>query len=99
MFDALDKVEELLKGKDYLVGDRLTEADVRLFVTIVSPELLVCVYLAEAGPQVRFDPVYHGHYKCNFRTIRDGYPAIDLYALSIFFWPILVSEVGHSLGG
>ena len=51
----------MLEGKDYLVGNQLTEADVRLFVTIV-----------------RFDPVYVGHFKCNLRTIRDGYPALDL---------------------
>ena len=36
VFDALDKVEMILTGKDYLVGDKLTEADVRLWVTIVS---------------------------------------------------------------
>ena len=35
VFDALDKVEKILTGKDYLVGDKLTEADVRLWVTIV----------------------------------------------------------------
>ena len=35
VFDALDKVEEILTGKDYLVEDKLTEADVRLWVTIV----------------------------------------------------------------
>ncbi len=39
VFDALDKVEKLLEGKDYLVGDRLTEADIRLWVTIVSTRL------------------------------------------------------------
>ncbi|KAG5642362.1 hypothetical protein DXG03_002959 [Asterophora parasitica] len=59
LFEALDKVEKLLVGKDYLVGDTLTEADIRLWVTII-----------------RFDPVYVGHFKCNIRTIRDGYPAI-----------------------
>ena len=35
LFDALDKVEVVLVGKDYLVGDQLTEADVKLYVTIV----------------------------------------------------------------
>ncbi|MBW0529348.1 hypothetical protein O181_069063 [Austropuccinia psidii MF-1] len=35
LFDALDRLEELLSGKQFLVGDRLTEADVRLFTTIV----------------------------------------------------------------
>ena len=35
VFDALDKVEKILTGKDYLIGDKLTEADVRLWVTIV----------------------------------------------------------------
>ena len=35
LFDALDKVEKLLTGRDFLVGDRLTEADIRLWVTIV----------------------------------------------------------------
>ena len=61
LFDSLDRLEKMLTGKEFLVGGRLTEADVRLFVTIV-----------------RFDPVYVGHFKCNLRTIRDGYPAIDL---------------------
>ena len=35
LFEALDRAEALLKDKTYLVGDRLTEADIRLFVTIV----------------------------------------------------------------
>ena len=35
LFQSLDRLEKMLEGKDYLVGDRLTEADVRLFVTIV----------------------------------------------------------------
>lgn len=35
VFEGLDRVESMLEGETYLVGDRLTEADVRLFVTIV----------------------------------------------------------------
>jgi putative glutathione S-transferase len=56
LFESLDRVEKLLDGKDYLVGNTLTEADIRLFPTII-----------------RFDPVYVGHFKCNLKTIRDGY--------------------------
>src|SRR5690606_4843070 len=35
LFDALDEVEEKLSKSRYLVGSRLTEADVRLFTTLV----------------------------------------------------------------
>src|SRR3546814_16957856 len=51
----------LLSPRDWLVGDRLTEADIRLFTTLV-----------------RFDPVYHGHFKCNLRRIAD-YPALHAF--------------------
>ena len=39
---------ERLARQRYLVGDTITEADIRLFTTLV-----------------RFDAVYHGHFKCN----------------------------------
>ncbi|KAF6760001.1 glutathione S-transferase [Ephemerocybe angulata] len=68
VFDSLDRLEKLLEGKDYIIGDRLTEADIRVWVTII-----------------RFDPVYVGHFKCNFRTIRDGYPAIDLWMRKLYW--------------
>lgn len=35
VFNTLDKLEAHLENHDYLVGDRLTEADWRLFVTLV----------------------------------------------------------------
>ena len=40
------QVEAILSKSRYLVGDRLTEADIRLFTTLV-----------------RFDTVYHTHFK------------------------------------
>ncbi|KAJ6567381.1 glutathione S-transferase [Mycena vulgaris] len=70
VFAGLDKVEKILTGKDYLIGGQLTEADIRLWVTII-----------------RFDPVYVGHFKCNFRTIRDGYPAINAW-MKALYWKI-----------
>jgi len=36
VFDGLDKVEKILSENEYLVGGKLTEADVRLWVTTVS---------------------------------------------------------------
>jgi putative glutathione S-transferase len=36
VFETLDKLEFMLTGKDYLVGDRLTEADIHLWVTLAS---------------------------------------------------------------
>ncbi|MGB7369854.1 glutathione S-transferase family protein [Erythrobacter sp.] len=35
LFDTLDELEERLEGKDWLVGDRLTEADIRLWTTLI----------------------------------------------------------------
>jgi glutathionyl-hydroquinone reductase len=41
LFQALDKLEAHLKDREYLVGERLTEADIRLFTTLVRFD---CVY-------------------------------------------------------
>ncbi|PBK68942.1 glutathione S-transferase [Armillaria solidipes] len=68
LFESLDKVEKLLTGKDYIIGNQLTECDIRLWVTII-----------------RFDPVYVGHFKCNIRTIRDGYPAINKWMKKLYW--------------
>ncbi len=35
LFDSLDRVEEILARSRYLTGDELTEADIRLFTTLV----------------------------------------------------------------
>ena len=79
MFEGLDKVEKILEGNDYLVGGRLTEADVRLFVTIVSSSRLSVFSSKTHLLEIRFDPVYVGHFKCDIKTIRNDYPAIHKY--------------------
>ncbi|MCH8914072.1 MAG: glutathione S-transferase family protein [Planctomycetes bacterium] len=54
LFATLDALDARLARQRYLCGDRLTEADWRLFTTLL-----------------RFDPVYHGHFKCNLRRLVD----------------------------
>lgn len=39
VFDSLDWIDRRLDNQDYLVGDRLTEADVRAFVTLIRFDL------------------------------------------------------------
>jgi len=40
LFTTLDKLEERLKGERYLVGDRLTEADIRLITTLLRFDIV-----------------------------------------------------------
>lgn len=35
VFNGLDKLEKLLEGKEYIVGNQLTEVDIRTWVTAV----------------------------------------------------------------
>jgi putative glutathione S-transferase len=69
LWDAMDWLEDRLTGQRYLVGDTITEADVRLFTTLA-----------------RFDPVYHGHFKCNRNKLSEM-PALWAYARDLFQTP------------
>ena len=69
LFDRLDGLSSRLQGQRYLVGDTITEADVRLFTTLA-----------------RFDPVYHGHFKCNRQKLTEM-PVLWAYARDLFQTP------------
>jgi putative glutathione S-transferase len=69
LFAALDRLSERLERQRYLVGDTITEADVRLFTTLM-----------------RFDAVYHGHFKCN-RSKLTEMPVLWAYARDLFQTP------------
>lgn len=75
LFDALDRLEARLTERRYLAGEWLTEADIRLFTTLV-----------------RFDAVYHGHFKCNLRRIED-YPNLSHYLRELYQWPGVAETV------
>lgn len=75
LFAGLDRAQEILSRQTYLCGDVLTEADVRLFTTLI-----------------RFDAVYHTHFKCNRKLIAQ-YPALHRYMAHIYNLPGVAATV------
>ena len=75
LFDMLDGLEHRLGQTRYLMGARVTEADWRLFTTLV-----------------RFDLVYHFHFKCNRRRIAD-YPNLWGFVRELYQWPGIAETV------
>ena len=75
LFETLDWLERRLSENRYLTGERITEADWRLFPTLV-----------------RFDTVYHGHFKCNRKRLVD-YPNLWAYTRELYQWPGVAATV------
>lgn len=75
LFDTLDALDERLAEHRYLAGSEISEADWRLFPTLV-----------------RFDAVYHGHFKCNLRRIED-YPNLSGYLRDLYQQPGVINTV------
>ncbi|MDO8421955.1 MAG: glutathione S-transferase family protein [Parvibaculum sp.] len=75
LFDELDSLEARLSKQRYLAGGQITEADWRLFTTLI-----------------RFDAVYHGHFKCNFRRIAD-YSNLSNYMRELYQVPGVAETV------
>lgn len=75
LFDTLDWIEDILSQNRYLAGDKMTEADWRLFTTLV-----------------RFDKVYHLHFKCNRKRIVD-YPNLWAYTRELYQVPGVAETV------
>ncbi|MDT9695758.1 glutathione S-transferase C-terminal domain-containing protein [Streptomyces sp. P17] len=69
VFRRLELLSRRLEEQRYLVGDTITEADIRLFTTLV-----------------RFDAVYHGHFKCNLRKLAEN-PVLWAYARDLYQTP------------
>lgn len=75
LFDTIDWLESHLGAQRYLMGDRITETDWRLFSTLV-----------------RFDLVYHTHFKCNRSFIRE-LPNLWAYTRELYQWPGIADTV------
>ncbi|WP_250633794.1 glutathione S-transferase family protein [Pinirhizobacter soli] len=75
LFDTLHWLEERLADRPWLCGELQTEADWRLFTTLL-----------------RFDLVYHGHFKCNVRRLVD-YPRLWEYTRAMYQQPGIAQTV------
>jgi putative glutathione S-transferase len=75
LFAMLDRLERRLGGQSFLLGEQVTEADWRLFTTLL-----------------RFDPVYHGHFKCNRNQLVD-FPELWDYTRTLYQMPGVVETV------
>lgn len=69
VFRRLELLTQRLARQRYLVGDTITEADIRLFTTLV-----------------RFDAVYHGHFKCNRWKLAEN-PVLWAYVRDLYQTP------------
>ena len=75
LFETLDWLEDRLSKSRFLMGEAQTEADWRLFTTLV-----------------RFDSVYHLHFKCNKKRIVD-YPNLWAFTRDLFQTPGVAETV------
>ncbi len=75
LFGTLDALETELGERRYLLGQSVTEADWRLFTTLI-----------------RFDAVYHGHFKCNLRRLID-YENLWSYTRELYQWPGVAATI------
>ncbi|MHC8406729.1 glutathione S-transferase family protein [Pseudomonas sp. TMB3-21] len=69
----------------------------RLEQLLGANRYLVGEYLTEAGVRlfttlIRFDAVYHGHFKCNLRRIAD-YPNLSNWLREMYQWPGIAETV------
>jgi putative glutathione S-transferase len=78
LFAALEQLDEKFSRQRYLAGDEITEADWRLWVTLV-----------------RFDSVYHTHFKCNLKLIKE-FSNIYNYMLELYQIPKIAKTVNEA---
>lgn len=79
LFETLDWLETRLDTSRYVMGNQVTEADWRLFTTLI-----------------RFDSVYHGHFKCNRARIVD-YPNLSAFTRELYQWQTPAGPISQTV--
>lgn len=78
LFSALTTIDGILANNRYLTGNKLTEADWRLWTTLV-----------------RFDSVYHTHFKCNINLLRQ-YQHLYHFMLELYQMKGIAETLNHA---
>ena len=68
LFEALDRCEAILSRQRYLAGSQLTEADVRLFMTLVRFDEVYYVYFKTNRTAIREFPNLSEYVKDMYQT-------------------------------
>ena len=68
IFDCLDWLSDRLRGRRYLVGDHLTEADIRLFTTMARFDPVYYVHFKCNGRLIAQDPVLGAYFRDLWQT-------------------------------
>lgn len=103
LFSALDEVDSLLSARPYLAGDKITEADIRLFTTLIRFDV---VYYSHFKCNQRLIRDYHHLYNytkaiyqipgvketCDFTHIKEHY-----YQSHDFLNPSRITPLGPNL--
>jgi len=79
LFAGLDRVEDILSRSRYLVSNER--------VTLADVRLFTTL--------IRFDTVYHGHFKCNIRKLKE-YPNLYNYLKDLYQRPEWRHTVNHT---
>lgn len=102
VFQSLDRIEAQLRSTSHPIDQAVTNNTTLLptlagyfhgtpYPTETDIRLFVTI--------IRFDPVYHHHFKCNLRDIRSGYPAIHRWVRHLYWdWPVEFGNVHHEDG-
>jgi len=85
IYEAFDRVEEILSRQRYLVGDRLTIADLRLFATIIRFDVVYYALFKINGKRLQDYPNIWGFIK-ELYQIPEIHEMVDFEHIKILYY-------------